>query len=596
MRVPHLTDRTGALACLVLGAALAVPLGLRHDLPGTEDLSTHAALIESQFQAWRTLGRPSPYVAPLGGQEHFAPTPAIYGGAAYAVLGLARYVAPLPLVLVLAVAVGWAATAWGLYRIARAVRCPPATALAIASATVASGQVVSTVYARMALLEVIGWGAVLAVAGAVALIAVEGARRRPGALVVIAGGTAATASHLLTATWAVVLAVSFSCAAWAVWRPALGPARRWAPVGAAGLVGVLATSWQWPVVAHVFGATTTDRPRDYLASGWFLAPLGTGSGPNLWRELDPFRPPVGSDALAAHRTTLPVLLAVWTIAVLVATRSDPARARTRRFAIVCLTVGIVLLALPRSPGLVDVLWPVATMQYHWRLLTYVAVAIAIAAIATAARRGQGHPHPTATRLLVALAVVEVVLGGVQAWGIGGPAVPSAGVGTAAGRAQQADPNPWVQSNRDLFRAADLPELPAQPSARVLAAGDSPEADVVLELEGGDRATAPVVAGPPVVDVAAPGRAVGWAPRTAPPTTDLQADANHLLLVVASDGADGTDTAERADVVRIAPASSGPLGWARATIGPATWALLLVVVGGAFASAARALRRPRTPVR
>lgn len=580
------SDGGGAVLAVVVGVLLAVPFGLRHDLAGAEDLATHASLLESQHVAWQELGRPSPFVAPLGGGEHFSPAPAVYGGAAYAVLALARFAVSLPAVLVLAVAVGWVATSWGLYRLARAAGSPPLVAAGLAAAVVGSGQVLATAYARLALLEILGWGAVVAAAGSVAVLRSDGARRRPGAVAIGLLAGAGLGAHLLTLTWAAVATVAVAAVAVASARPTLASLRRTAVAGVPVALGVLATAWQWPVVVAVFSGTIVDDPQQYVASGWFAAPFGQGSGPDLWRELDPLRPPVGTGALIPYRTTLPVLLGAWTVAVAWSVRGQGALRPIRSVAVAVGAVGVVAVLAQRVPMVVDVVWPLATMQYHWRLLTYVAVAIAGLALLVAGRVARtGHWRPWMGQALALLVAFELLMGMGQAVGSGDPAA-RGGVGPASVSAVSDDPMPWIASNKELLRATDLPVLDgAVPAATVVGGGDDPEAPLrARPPAGAARFTVPVVAASPFTVVTG-ARAVGWAPRTEPPDTRLDIDANHLLLVVEQD---------RAATVVVRPGRAAPMGWSVASIGVLTWALLAGSAGCAVAGAIARWRRRGEP--
>jgi hypothetical protein len=573
------SDRFAAVLAVIAGTLLVVPFALGTSLPGREDLSYHAAMIESQFNAWQSLGRPSPFMAPLGGSERFLILPAMYGGTAYALAALLRFMLPLGTALVVVLALAWAGISWGVYRCARAAGVTTRLALCIAVAVVTCGQSVSTITARMAVAELVAFGAMAALLGATATLWTRGAERFGCVPIALLSSAVFFGGHPLTLLFGSLTAVVAAAAGWSVMRPHIRWRRRW-PALVPGVIGVAATAWQWTVVVTASPRLREPDPRSYLENRSFVEPFGVESAPDPLKLLDPTRGPFGEGPLAPYRVGVPVLLAgavVWTLWLC---RADPSRRRRSIAAVVWLTMAAAVCVLPLSERVLRWLWPIGSMQYHWRLYSYAVALIAAAAIAAVARLEPGVRRRIGA-LFVVIAVAELCLGLAQA-SRSYPELPNAVTADRIEELAAQAPSPTLRNDATLLRAEALPfEEVEVATAEVLSRPTTnPEEPLVVKAPDAATFSLPSVGAPPFVEVRG-ATARAWVPSPEEFAKEEYEGRQYWLSV------DGAGPDRR---VTVAPSDSGGIGAGRTLVGPSSWLLVLSICSTTVAAVVMALRR------
>lgn len=580
-------DRIAASLAVLLGAALVLPFALGVAIPGRADLGYHASLIESQHAAWRSLGRPSPFVSGLGGSERFFPLLAVYGGPAYGLVALLRVVLSLQATVGVLLGAAWAGLSWGTYRCARAASLTPQLSLLLAVIVVASSQSIDTIYSRMAVAEIVAVSAVAVLAGSTSTLW-AGRERRPGCVpLAIASGFVLAGGHPLTLVWSAVTATIVGLVVVVTMRPTLALRSRWPWLlpGAAGMV--LATP-TWPMAVAVLGSTRVPDARDHLVSAYFFEPFGVGSAGRVVELLNPLRPSVGPGQLAPYRPAVPALLVLVLGVLLVVTRRDPARRPRTAAASACLALAAAVMVLPQSRWLTTMLWPIATMQYHWRIYTYVAAFVVAAAVVVLGRLGPTDRR-LATRLLTMVACIELAVGAAQVTTSHDQVTDPVRSSDIAELVELA-PSPVHRNDAEMLRSESLPVVPAARFVRHDgASGTGPEAEMVISTPLAGRFAIPVVSAPPIVSLSDGFRAVGWTPAPRPAAIagreeglDGSYEGRPLWLVVENFA--GSDTL----VVGAAP--DGPTGLALRALGPATALMLLLVAATSADAAVRTGRR------
>lgn len=528
-----------------VATALTLPTAFRSDLPQRADLSFHLSVIQSEAAAWRHLGRPSTFSAALGGVEHLHPLPAVVGTPLYGLLGLPATVLGSAPTLLVALGLATFGMAWGLARIVHRFGADPRIAAGLGAATVSCGYFVTTISGRMAIGEHLGFGAILAAAGATCALDTSGGRTR--SLWFLTASTLwvpALGGHPLTLPWLALIGVFVTLVLAADPRIRQHLRRRWTLLGPL-VPAVVFCSASWWYSAIVFRTTVTPSPRLYLDNLSFFEPFGAGSGPSLVKVLAPWRPAAGPGTpLAAFRFAWPVL-ALGSMAVLIACADVPPRLRRWQAGILGIAAfGLVL--LPTSRSLTRVLWPIAAVQYHWRLIGYAALlVVAAAAIVSPWAR----LDTSRRRIGWAVAVTVGVVAGIVQASLPLPSNPEpVSPSQAASFAETARPAPGIRNDAELLRPERLPAIASASTGRVaIDEPANPESPIRLAVSPGERYSVPVAGGPPLVVARGPGAIVGLTQSTVP-ADPPDIDVTNQVLVVQGTG-NGT--------VSIAPASTGP---------------------------------------
>lgn len=531
IRSVEANDRWCGAMAVVLGLSIIVPLAAGVRVPGREDFGFHTSLIESNYRSWQALGRPSPFLSSLHGSDSFGLLPTVYGGTSYALIALLRFIFSPKATLLIAVGGAYAGISWGAYRVARAAGAGAFQALCLAAIAIFNSQMISTIYPRMAIAEILAFGSAMLLIGALVTLYVKGTARLGCVPIALFAAAMFFGGHPLTLLWGGALGVVMAGVILAVLRPKLRVRERWwivLPV----ILGALTTAWQWPMAKAVYSSVVTPDPRSYLFFRAFYEPLGHGSGPNLWNTINPLRPSLGGD-FTAFQTSIPALLVIPTIYLLWHGRSTPRQGRRTVTAATLIFMGLVLIEVPAHPRLVAIVWPIATMQYHWRLYSY-CVVLLFAAVMVSLDGLRRSTKSIATRLLLLIALFEVALGVVQINRSEPISARSVDFGEAPSLLKLI-PNAAIRNDAKLRSSAFPVDDRGYPTAAVISQNtDNPEAPLVLRAPGADRFIAPVLSVPPFVKLSPGFRPVGWAPAPLRGPKS-QRDATDLWLVIEGPG-------------------------------------------------------------
>jgi hypothetical protein len=357
-----------ALPAIVV-CVLALPLFT--DRTFGYDWPDHLWLVWQQAQSISQLGHPSYFLQAYQGV--FEPFFAFYGGTFYSATGaLADLIGHHPTVAYCAVIIAafagayagwtWLALQAGL----RGWRAQMPGAL-----YVTAPYIITTPFGRGDVPESVGTCAIpLVAASALAVLRAERVRPLHAAVLVLSTAWF-TGCHNITSLWGTTfLAATALVLAIAVGRRSVGLRRVLQTLGLAALGAAINAWWLFPTLAYANTAA--------IAHGG----VGAFQFDSWGLVFDPFRSQPEHSTAGILNTEMPVLAAVWALAVLaVAWRRMPTP--WRRFAAGMVVIVVALLALILS-NMSIVPRPWSQIQFPYRAQTYVALGVCAAVLAGAA--------------------------------------------------------------------------------------------------------------------------------------------------------------------------------------------------------------------